>query len=209
MSETTKTNTNETDNANQQGQQGTEEAQTNEQVTVSREELQKMIDSSADKRVTQALRTAREKWEAEVTEKIQKERTEAEKLAKMTEAERLQLEFDKQKQAFDDERKSFLREKLELQTVKTLQSEELPAEFSGFVMSDSAEQISENIKLFKEQWQKAIEKAVDERLKGSTPKSSNTTTAIKAEDFAKMNYAERMAIYNKDPELYKRLIGRQ
>ncbi|NYE07289.1 hypothetical protein F4694_004074 [Bacillus niacini] len=209
MSETTKTNTTETDNANQQGQQGTEEAQTNEQVTVSREELQKMIDSSADKRVTQALRTAREKWEAEVTEKIQKERTEAEKLAKMTEAERLQLEFDKQKQAFEDERKSFLREKLELQTVKTLQSEELPAEFSEFVMSDSAEQISENIKLFKEQWQKAIEKAVDERLKGSTPKSANTSATIKAEDFAKMNYAQRMAIYNQDPDLYKRLIGRQ
>jgi hypothetical protein len=209
MSETTKTNTNETDNANQQGQQGTEEAPTNEQVTVSQEELQKMIDSSADKRVTQALRTAREKWEAEFTEKIQKERTEAEKLAKMTEAERLQVEFDKQKQAFEDERKSFLREKLELQTVKTLQSEELPAEFSGFVMSDSAEQISENIKLFKEQWQKAIEKAVDERLKGSTPKSSNTNTTIKAEDFAKMNYAERMAIYNQDPDLFKRLAGRQ
>jgi hypothetical protein len=206
MSEPTINNTNE---ANQQGQQGTEEAPTNEQVTVSNEELQKMIDSSADKRVTQALRTAREKWEAEFTEKIQKERTEAEKLAKMTEAERLQVEFDKQKQAFEDERKSFLKEKLELQTVKTLQSEELPAEFSGFVMSDSAEQISENIKLFKEQWQKAIEKAVDERLKGSTPKGSNTNTTIKAEEFAKMNYAERMAIYSQDPELYRRLNGRQ
>jgi NADH:ubiquinone oxidoreductase subunit len=209
MSETTNNNTNETTAANQQGQQGTEEAQTNEQVTVSSEELQKMIDSSADKRVTQALKTAREKWEAEVTEKIQKERTEAEKLAKMTEAERLQAEFDKQKQSFEDERKSFLKEKLELQTVKTLQSEELPAEFSGFVMSDSAEQISENIKLFKEQWQKAIEKAVDERLKGSTPKGSNTNTTIKAEEFAKMNYAERMAIYSQDPELYRRLNGRQ
>jgi hypothetical protein len=209
MSETTNNNTNETTAANQQGQQGTEEAQTNDQVTVSSEELQKMIDSSADKRVTQALKTAREKWESEVTEKIQKERTEAEKLAKMTEAERLQAEFDKQKQSFEDERKSFLKEKLELQTVKTLQSEQLPAEFSGFVMSDSAEQVSENIKLFKEQWQKAIEKAVDERLKGSTPKSSNTSTTIKAEDFAKMNYTERMAIYNQDPELYRRLNGRQ
>lgn len=206
MSETTINNTNE---ANQQGQNGTEEAPTNEQITVSQEELKKMIDSSADQRVTQALKTAREKWTAEVTEKIQKERSEAEELAKMTEAERLQREFEKKQQAFEDERKTFLREKLELQTVKTLQAEELPAEFSGFVMSDSAEQINENIKQFKEQWQKAIEKAVDERLKGSTPKSSNTNTTVKAEDFAKMNYAERMAIYSQDPDLYKRLIGRQ
>lgn len=195
--------------ANQQGQQGTEEApKQDDNLTVSRDELQKMIDSGADKRVSQALKTAREKWESELTEKIEQERNEAEQLAKMTEAERLQREFDNQKQSFEEERKAFLREKLELQTVKSLQAEELPTEFSEFVLSDSAEKVNENIKLFKEQWQKAIEKAVDERLKGSTPKGSNTKTAIKPEDFANMNYSQRMEIYKQDPDLYKRLSGR-
>jgi hypothetical protein len=208
MSENT-TNTNETTEANQQVQQGTEEAQTKEQLTLSREELQKMIDSSSDKRVTQALNTAREKWEAEFAEKIKNERSEAEELAKMTESERLQREFEKKQQAFEDERKSFLRERLELETVKTLQSNELPTEFSSFVMSDSAEQINENITTFKEQWQKAIEKAVDERLKGSTPKGSSVKTALKPEDFSKMTYAQKVELFNTNPELYKRLSGRQ
>jgi hypothetical protein len=203
--------THETENneANQQGQQGTEEApEQQDNLTVSRDELQKMIDSGADKRVSQALKTARDKWESELSEKIQRERSEAEELAKMTEAERLQREFDNQKQSFEEERKSFLREKLELQTVKSLQAEELPTEFSEFVLSDSAEKVSENIKRFKEQWQQAIEKAVDERLKGSTPKGSNTKTAVKPEDFDNMNYQQRLEIWRQDRDLYERLSGR-
>jgi hypothetical protein len=200
--------THETENneANQQGHQGTEEApEQQDNLTVSRDELQKMIDSGADKRVSQALKTAREKWESELSEKIQKERSEAEELAKMTEAERLQREFDNQKQTFEEERKSFLREKLELQTVKSLQAEELPTEFSEFVLSDSAEKVSENIKRFKEQWQQAIEKAVDERLKGSTPKGSSAKTTINRTDFAKMSYAQLNDFKIKNPELYSQL----
>jgi exonuclease VII large subunit len=204
--------THETENneANQQGQNGTEEApKQNDNLTVSRDELQKMIDSGADKRVSQALKTAREKWESEISEKIQRERSEAEELAKMTEAERLQREFDKQKQSFEDERKSFLREKLELQTVKTLQAEDLPTEFSEFVLSDSAERVNENIKRFKEQWQKAIEKAVDERLKGSTPKGSNAKTTISKADFTKMSYAQLNDFQRKNPDIYDQIKANQ
>ncbi|PAD35973.1 DUF4355 domain-containing protein [Terribacillus saccharophilus] len=179
-----------------------------ENLTLSQEELQQMIGSEADRRVTKALQTAKEKWEQEVTEKIQKERSEAEELAKLTEAERVQREFQMQQETFEQERKQFQREKLELQTVKSLQAENLPTEFSTFVLSDSAETITQNIALFKDKWQEAIEKAVVERLKGTTPKGSNTKQGITADDFRRMTYRDRVELQNQNPELYAQLSSR-
>lgn len=178
--------------------------------TFTQEELDKMLQSETDKRVSQALKTAQEKWQKEYQEKLEAEKSEAEKLAKMSESERLQAEFNKEKEKFESERKQFLIEKLELQTVKEMSNLGLPVEFSKFVMSDNAESIKINIETFKSQWEQAIEKAVNEKLQGTTPKTAtlNGTGGITKEQFEKMNIVEKTKLSHENPELYNQLRGR-
>jgi len=175
--------------------------------TYTEEEVQVMLQKETDRKTTKALETARSKWEAEYQAKLEAEKSEAEKLAKMSEAERFESELSKQKEAFETERAQFNREKLELQTVKELSAEGLPTSFSSYVLADSAEQIKDNIKNFKSMWQTEIEKAVNERLQGRTPKTANKPNGdtITKEQFDKMGYAERLNLFNTDPDLYEQL----
>ena len=175
--------------------------------TYTEEEVQAMLQKETDRKTTKALETAKSKWEAEYQAKLETEKSEAEKLAKMSEAERFNAELAKQKDAFESERAQFNREKLELQTVKELAAEGLPTEFSSYVLADSAETIKENIKTFKTKWQAEIEKAVDERLQGRTPKTANKPNGevITKEQFSKMGYNERLNLFNSNPDLYEQL----
>lgn len=184
-----------------------EDTQVTEEEKFTKEEVDKLIQSSTDKRVSEALNTAKGKWEQEYQQKLEAEKSQAEKLAKMSESERMQLEFDKEKQTFEEERKQFLREKLELQTVKELSSLGLPTDFSGYVMADTADEIKENIHVFQSQWQSAIAKAVDEKLQGKTPNIANKSNSITVtkEEFDKMTYQEKMEIYSADRDAYNKL----
>ena len=175
--------------------------------TYTEEEVQAMLQKETDRKTTKALETAKSKWEAEYQAKLETEKSEAEKLAKMSEAERFNAELLKQKESFESERAQFNREKLELQTVKELSAEGLPTTFSSYVLADSAETIKDNIKNFKSMWQAEMEKAVNERLQGKTPKTANKPNGdtITKDQFNKMGYSERLNLFNTDPDLYEQL----
>jgi Domain of unknown function (DUF4355) len=194
---------------NPQGQDETVEAQAKEQVEKRLELSEKELQSEIDKAVTKALKTRDSKWEEKLQERIEKERSEAERLATMSHEERLKAEIDAERKQFEDERKLFLRERLELETVKQLQTEGLPTNFSGFVIGETADVTNQNIKAFKDAWVNAIENAVNERLKGDTPKSSNgKVSAVTLEEFRKMGYHQRVELQAKNPELYAQLNNR-
>ncbi|OOO66766.1 hypothetical protein BS638_06475 [Clostridium tepidum] len=168
----------------------TDNKEDKQEKTFTQEELDKII----EKRLARALKKADE------------ERQEAEKLAKMSEAERQQALFDKEKAKFEEERKQYQREKMELEVIKQMSSKGLPVEFSKYLIADDAETALNNIKTFEVEWQQAIEKAVNEKLKGNTPKAGNTTNiTITKDEFNSLGYSERMKIYNEQPELYKEL----
>lgn len=152
---------------------------TEEQKTFTQEELDKII----EKRLSRALKKADE------------ERQEAEKLAKMSAEERANAEFEKEKQKFNEERKQYQREKLELQVIKELSNKNLPTDFGKYLIGENAESCMENIKTFEVEWQQAIEKAVNEKLKGNTPKAGssdvNKDTTSNFMDIIKQNQAKR------------------
>lgn len=178
-------------------------------TTYTQEELDAKLQAESDKRVSQALKTAQEKWEKEFKEKLEAEKSEAEKLAKMSEADRLKAEFDKQKQAFEEERKQFQKQQLEMQTVKELSAIGLPVEFTQFVMADNADTIKTNIDLFKTHYDQSLEKAVNERLQGTTPKGGTVPNSggITKEQFAKMSIIEKSKLMNENPELVNELYA--
>ncbi|WP_392435367.1 DUF4355 domain-containing protein [Finegoldia magna] len=153
-------------------QQETQESEQQEQVTYTQEEFDKQLQSEADKRVTEALKTAKAKWESDYKDKLKKEKDEAARLAKMSAEDRAKEEFEKQKQDFEAERKQFERDRLELQVKKDLNEQGLNESFSSFLIGEDADSSLANIKSFKGAWDKALSEAVKEKLKGEPPKAS-------------------------------------
>lgn len=195
------------DNTINQNQEVIETTETNEEVvekTFTQEEVNKLLQSESDKRVSSALATAKEKWMKE----LEAQKAEAEKLASMSQEERIKAEVAKEKELFESERAKFLKEKMEMQTIKELATEKLPVEFVNFVVADTAEEVKENIKLFKEAWSEAINNAVSERLAGKIPTDQNTASNIAVmskEDFAKLPYKKRAELLEKDPDFLKKI----
>ena len=159
----------------QEGQTGTPpEGQNNQpQLPTSLEELQTLLQSETDKRVTQALNTAKAKWEAEFGEKLENEKQEAARLAKLTAEQREKELFERQKADFAAQQAAFQREQMLNSTMIELQKESLPVQFAEYMLADSAETVAANITAFKSKWQEAVQKAVDDRLKGATPKGGS------------------------------------
>jgi len=150
------------------------EPEIKEPIQLTQEELDAKIQTEADRRVTKALETQRAKLEADISEKIKKERQEAEELAKLSEKERAEKERQKEREEFEQERNNFKKERLELQTLKILNERQLPQEFATFVIAESDEGTLEKINKMEELFNKAIETAVDMRLKGTTPKAASS-----------------------------------
>lgn len=138
----------------------------NETVVAEKIFTQQEVDNLIQKRLDRALK------------KAQEEKEEAEKLAKMSEAEKQKALFEKEKAEFEEERKKYQREKLELEVTKQLSSKNLPVEFGTYLLGENAEDSFNRIKEFEVKWQQALEKAISERLKGNTPKVATVSTKI-------------------------------
>ena len=132
-----------------------------------------------------AKRLAREtkKIEAEKEKamqlKLKAELEESEKLAKMSEAERVKAQAEKERKQFEEERrlhleerKQFEEEKMLRLTMEALEDKKLPGSFAKFLKVDNADDIMDNISVFEKGFNEAVEKAVAERLRGKSPVTS-------------------------------------
>ena len=162
--------------------------------TFTQEEVDKMIQK----------RLSRERKDIEA--KIEAERREAEELAKLSEAEKQKKLFEKKVAEFEATKRAFEQEKLLNETSKQLASKNLPIEFAEMLKAQDAESTFENIKIFEAKFNEAVERLVNERLKGKTPKAqTGAVDGVTKEAFNKMSYKERLELYNSDPELYNKL----
>ena len=140
---------------------------------------------------------------AQWQKKTEEAKQEAERKAKLTEAEKLAEE----RKEFEAMRKQFEYEKRANSTSKILASNNLPIEFADFLIAESDEATTQRVDLFKNAFNDAVEKLVNERLRGRTPKTSVTTNSngITKEDFRSMSYKQKMDLYNKDKDLFDKL----
>ncbi|WP_052169148.1 DUF4355 domain-containing protein [Paraclostridium dentum] len=159
--------------------------------TFTQEEVDKMI----------AKRIRREK------EKAEAEKEEAEKLAKMSEKERQQALFDKQVKEFEETKKAFENEKLLNETTKQLAAKNLPVEFADMLKGTDAESTFENIKVFEDKFNKALESAINERLKRNVPKVLSNTSNSDVNPYSRKNWSltKQMELERDNPELAQEL----
>ena len=158
-----------------------------EPKTYTQDEVDRLLQSEADKRVTEALKTARAKWEKEYKEKLEREKREAERLSKLSAEEREKELLKQKEQELAEKEKAIRMKELHLDTIEVLAEEGLPVGFAEFLIKGDAETTNENIKKFKKEWQEALSKAVDERIKGKSPRLPETKLeSSQAVDFMKL-----------------------
>lgn len=109
-------------------------------------------------------------------EKAEEEKKQAEELAKLSGAEKAKRELEIETEKFERERQKFQLEKTELEVTKQLAEKGLPVNFAKLLIADNAEASFENIKEFEKEWQTALETAVKDKLKGSSPQGGGTIT---------------------------------
>ena len=154
-----------------------------------------------------------EKRLAREREKAEKERTQAEELAKLSAEERKQKEFEiemaKKNEEFEAQMKEFNKmkadfEKTQLlaQVQKELNDRNLPIGMANQLLGKDAEDSMANIKTFEKDWNDSLQKALDDKLKNSSssPKinlkgDENQTKSVK--DMSLSEYLEYRAKQDK------------
>ena len=84
-------------------------------------------------------------------------------------------EMEKTRAELEAKIAAFEREKLKYETAKTLGEKKLPVEFAEYLIAEDEEKTAARIKKFEAEYLKAVESAVNEKLKGSAPPSGNAT----------------------------------
>ena len=182
-----------------------------EDIKMTKEEYEKALNSEADKRVSQALKTSQAKWETEFKEKLEIERAEAEKLAKLSESEKQKVIFEKQQSELEESKRSFQNERVKFEAVKIMTDKQVPISFIDILVSKDAETTYANIDNFKSNFDAAVQKAVEERFKGGgrevNNSNSKTTSGVNPWKSESFNLTLQGKMLKENPELAKSLMA--
>lgn len=129
----------------------------------------KKYQSEFDKRVAKALETAKSKWETDYQAKIQEAKTEAEKLAKMNADQKAEYEKQKKLDELAKREKDITTRELRATAYETLAEKNLPKELVDTLNYESAETCNKSIEAVEKAFQSAVEKAVNDKLRGGNP----------------------------------------
>nr|DAO69134.1 MAG TPA: Major capsid protein [Caudoviricetes sp.] len=181
----------------------TSEDEINEETkekTYTRSDIAKMIAAEKAKWVKES--------KTEIEQRIEEEKNEAARLAKLSEEERQQALIQKEKEEFEKEKAAFRQEQLLVEKGKRLQEIGIPSILASRIHGNTAEEAIEDVKSFKAEWDKALKVAVDKALLDSVdnPLGSGANNS-EVNPFAKdtLNLTEQGRLFKEDPKRAKAL----
>ena len=186
-------------NNNNNNENGAENNQQQENTpkTYTEEEVLALIQSEADKRVNQALKTQQKKYEKQLS------------LSKLDGDEREKAEKDNKIAELEEKLAQFQVEKNRSELKSVLSSRGLSAEFADIIsISDDIEAAQANINTLDKLFKAAVKAEVEKRLAGNPPKgNSGADPKITKESAKKLTLAEMQKLMDTNPELYNALFG--
>ncbi len=170
---------------------------TEEVKTYTQDEVLALIQSEADKRVSQALKTQQKKHERELS------------LSKLDGSEREKAEKDDRIAELEAQLEAFNIERNKSELKSVLSSRGLSAEFADIItISDDIEASQANIDKLDRLFKAAVKAEVEKRLAGTAPKGNGaSTTEITKETAKKMSMAELNALAKENPELFNKIFN--
>lgn len=123
------------------------------------------FDRRVQKAIDTAVTNAHEKWKVLADDKA----SEAEKLAKMTASEKKEYLQQKKEKELNDKEAAITKRELMAEAKNTLTEKNIPLELAEVLNYTDADSCNKSIAAIEKAFQGAVEKAVEERLKGGTP----------------------------------------
>lgn len=165
--------------------------------TYTQDEVLQLIQSEADKRVSQALKTQQKKYEKQLS------------LSQLDGDERAKAEKDNRIAELEEQLAQFTIERNKSELKSVLSSRGLSAEFADIInITDDIETSQANIDTLDKLFKAAVKAEVEKRLAGNAPKGNGASPAEITKDTAKkMSMAELNELAAKDPELFSRLFN--
>ena len=175
-----------------------QETTVEEPKTYTQEEVDKLLQSEADRRVNEAMKKAERKKEAAIKE--------ATKLAKMDEEQRYQYKLEQREKAIADKERELALAENKATASMVLSNRGISAELVNLVVAEDADTMNQNSQLLEKAFKESVKAEVEKRLATSTPKKNlPLDTAISRDSFRKMPLSKQAEIYRTNPELYKTL----
>lgn len=178
-----------------------EEVATNEATetakTYTQEEVLALIQSEADKRVSQALKTQQRKHEKELS------------LSRLDGDAREKAEKDNRIAELEEQLAKFNIERNKSELKSVLSARGLSAEFADIIsIDDDIEASQANIDKLDKLFKAAVRAEVEKRLAGNAPKGNGVNAAEMTKETArKMSLTERNNLAQNNPELYNKLFN--
>ena len=153
-----------------------------------------------DEDVNKIIQSKHASW----SKKLESEKSEAARLAQLSEEERQQALIQKEKEEFEAEKAKFRQDQLFVEKGKQLVAEGMPAEFANRIVGDSAEEILADVKALRAEWDKSFEAKINERLAGKTKTRVGGTgeTLTKADIMKVKDSSERQRLIAQNRELF-------
>lgn len=167
--------------------------------TYTQEELDAIVQSESDRRVSQALDKYKKKTESQIRE--------AEKLASMDANQKFQYQLQQKEAELNEKAKNLTLAENKIACTSILAEKNLPIKLADLVLDVEAENMNSKISILEQCFKEAVKAEVNKRLTSTTPKNgvSNTDGSISKERFKKMSIRERQELYNSNRELYDAL----
>lgn len=171
-----------------------------ETKTYTQEEVDKMLQSEVDRRITSALKKQAKNNEAKIKE--------AQKLAQMNESEKYQYELEQREKAIAEKEKALALAENKNEASKILADKGLSLSLVDFVIAEDAETMNSNIRLLEKAFKDSVKREVEKRLGSSAPKKNlPPDETITKEQAKKMGIRERQQLLMNNPELYAQLFN--
>ena len=184
----------------------TTEETTEEVKTYTAEEVDALLQSEADRRVTSAMKK-KEREIAALKKQIENEKT----LSQLDEESRATAEKDMKIAELENQLKDFQLAQTKNEVMKVLGARGLSAEFADMLaIGTDTEEAQQMIDAFDKLFKKEVAREVKARLAetSAVPQIADAMSGkMTREQFNKLSLAEQQAMYNSDPELVKNLLG--
>lgn len=162
--------------------------------TFTLEEVTKLIQSEADKRVTQALAKQKKDYEKKLS------------LSNLGENERQLAEKDNEISDLKTQIEELSQYRTRQTVMNELSARKLdPKLVDAIALTNDEAELKSRIDTLETAFRAAVEDTVKSRLSGSTPAKGSSPAGLTRDEFRKMTLMQQQDLYKRDPETYKRL----
>lgn len=178
--------------------QGQETVTQEENKTYTEAEVMELLQKETDRRVTEAIKKQERKTNAKIAE--------AQKLASMNEAEKYEYQLKQREDAIAAKERELAMLENKNEASKILNEKGISLALVDFVVAEDAETMKANIDLLDRAFKASVKAEVEKRLGSAAPKKNPAIDKqLTKADFAKLSYADMMALKQNDPTLFAEL----